>query len=411
MKKWLLGLTLLAVIGAGTLYRSAMREVALVVDTAPAAANTATVQQGAYIARTANCIGCHTTRGGAAFAGGLGIATPFGTIYSSNLTPDQKTGIGSWTAAEFWRAMHHGQSKDGRLLYPAFPYTSYTNMSRADSDALFAYLRSQTPVTHVNRAHELRFPYGLQVSLGVWRTLYFTPGSSVAEPGRDAQWQRGAYLVRGAGHCGACHTPRDSLAGSDNSRELQGAMMLAQSWYAPTLAGLHDVDIVQLLKAGHDGQRFVSGPMAEIVHGSTQYLDDADAQAISVFLKSLPPAPAASNAPALSVTSQAMAEAGGKIYEQHCVSCHGADGKGIKGAYPPLAGSRAVLAANPANLAQMTLNGGFAVSTASNARPFGMPPFAPLLNDAEVAAVLTYIRTAWGNQAGAVSELQVRRTP
>ena len=411
MKKWLLGLTLLAVIGAGTLYWSAMHEVALVGDAAPAAVSAATVQQGAYIARTANCIGCHTTRGGAAFAGGLGIATPFGTIYSSNLTPDRTTGIGSWTGAEFWRAMHHGQSKDGRLLYPAFPYTNYTNMTRADSDALFAYLRSQPAVSQENRAHELRFPYGLQASLGVWRTLFFTPGSLVDEPGRDAQWQRGAYLVRGAGHCGACHTPRNSLTGSDASRELQGAMMLGQAWYAPSLAGLHNVDIAQLLQAGHDGQRFISGPMAEVVHDSTQYLDDADAQAIATFLQFLPPAPAAASASALTGTGQAIAEAGSKIYEQHCVSCHGADGKGIKNAYPPLAGSRAVLAESPANLVQLTLNGGFAATTASNPRPFGMPPFAPLLDDAQVAAVLTYIRTAWGNQAAMVSELQVRRTP
>ena len=243
------------------------------------------------------------------------------------------------------------------------------------------------------------------------RTLYFTPGSMNAEPGRDAQWQRGAYLVRGAGHCGACHTPRNSLAGSDDSRELQGAMMIGQNWYAPTLAGLHDVDIARLLQAGHDGQRVVGGPMAEVVHDSSQYLEAADAQAIAAFLNSLPPAPAANSVVPLSRTGKAMAEAGGKIYEQHCVSCHGADGKGVKNAYPPLAGNRAVLTESPVNLAQITLNGGFAASTKSNPRPFGMPPFAPLLNDAEVAAVLTYIRNAWGNQAGVVSELQVRRTP
>lgn len=413
MKKWLIAFIVLLTMACTVIYWSAMREQALVGDQSspPATASAATLQQGAYLARAGNCMGCHTTRGGAAFAGGLAMSTPFGTIHSSNITPDLQTGIGSWSSAQFWRAMHHGQSKDGRLLYPAFPYPNYTNITRADSDALFAYLRSQPAVAQTNLPHALHFPYGLQASLGAWRFLFFTPGSQLADSARDAQWQRGAYLVRGAGHCGACHTPRNNMAATDDGRELQGATMLGQAWYAPSLAGLHGVDIVQLLKTGTDGQRAVGGPMAEVVHDSTQYLDDADVQAIAAFLKSLPPAPAANAAPALNTASQATVAAGSKIYEQHCVSCHAADGKGVRNAYPPLAGNRAVLHANPANLVQVTLYGGFAATTAANPRPYGMPPFAPVLNDAEIAAVLSYIRNAWGNQAGVVSELQIRRSP
>ena len=417
MKKWIAGTTLLLTLAFGALYWSTISEddivndnAAIPIPTQSAATRAATLEKGAYLARAGNCIGCHTTRGGAAYAGGLGISTPFGTIYSSNLTPDAQTGIGNWSPAHFWRAMHHGRSRDGRLLYPAFPYPNYTQLTREDSDALFAFLRSQPAVSQLNQAHDLRFPYGLQVSLAAWRILYFTPGGQAAAS-RDAQWQRGAYLVRGIGHCGACHTPRSGLAGTDDGRELQGAMMLGQPWHAPSLAGLQHVDVAQLLKAGGDGQRWVGGPMAQVVHDSTQYLDEADLQAIALFLKSLPPAPPPAPVAALSTTGKAMSELGAKIYEQHCASCHGADGKGVENAYPPLAGNRAVLQATPANLVQVTLNGGFAATTTANPRPFGMPPYAPVLNNAEIAAVLTYIRNAWGNQADAVSELQIRRSP
>ena len=191
----------------------------------------ALVAQGEYLTRVGNCMACHTVQGGAPFAGGRGIETPFGVVYSSNLTPDKATGLGAWTSAEFWRAMHNGRGKDGRLLYPAFPYTSYTHVTREDSDAIFAYLQSLPPVAQANKAHALRFPYSTQAALGVWRALFFTPADA-AQPAaavpqalataQAPDYQRGAYLVNGLGHCAACHTPRNSLGAEQQGQALAG---------------------------------------------------------------------------------------------------------------------------------------------------------------------------------------------
>ena len=172
------------------------------------------VARGAYLALAGNCMACHTTRGGEQYAGGLGVATPFGTVYSSNLTPDKNTGIGTWSSAHFWRAMHNGRSKSGRLLYPAFPYTSYTQVTRSDSDAIYAYLRSLPAVSQTNQPHAIRTPFQSQAALAVWRALYFSPGVFEPDSNRDAEWNRGAYLVQGLGHCSACHSPRDALGKS-----------------------------------------------------------------------------------------------------------------------------------------------------------------------------------------------------
>jgi len=367
-------------------------------------------------------MGCHTARGGAAFAGGVGIATSFGTIYSTNLTPDVRTGLGTWNAAHFWRAMHHGRGRDGRLLYPAFPYPNYTRVTRADSDAIYAYLRSLPHAVKTNRPHELRFPYGLQPALAIWRAAYFKPGIFAADPARSVEWNRGAYLVHGLGHCSACHTPRNALGATQSEREFKGGFVAQSGWYAPALTSEREAGVAQwdnasvarLLQTGVAPQRWVSGPMAEVVWSSTQHLSTTDAQAMATYLKSLPtsaPAPAAAPAAAAAANlpSTELLAAGAKLYEQHCTSCHGADGKGVPGAYPPLAGSRAVTMATPANLIQLTLYGGYAPSTAGNPRPFGMPPFATALNDREIATVLTFVRNAWGNAAAPVSELQIHR--
>jgi mono/diheme cytochrome c family protein len=359
---------------------------------------------------------CHTSRGGTPYAGGRAIETPFGTVFGSNLTPDNATGIGQWSAADFWRALHHGRSKDGRLLYPAFPYTSFTQVSRTDSDALYAYLRSLPATRQANRAHQLRFPYQSQAALAVWRALYFTPGSFVPEPGRSAEWNRGAYLVKGLGHCAACHTARNALGASDDSLDLAGGLIPMQNWYAPSLTAASEAgvaqwplpQIVQLLKTGSTPQGSVSGPMAEVVLHSTQYLSDTDLAAMAGFLQALPQSPPPPGAPP-PVLAPRQAALGAKVYDQHCVACHGDKGQGVPGAYPPLAGNRAVTMASSANLVQMVLNGGFAPATAGNPRPYGMPPYRLLLSDTEVAAVLTHLRTQWGHQASPVSELEVGR--
>ncbi len=372
--------------------------------------------RGAYLARAGNCMGCHTARGGPAYAGGRGISTPFGTVYSSNLTPDEKTGIGSWSPAHFWRALHNGRSKDGRLLYPAFPYPNYTQVTREDSNALFAYLGSLPAVEQARTPNALRFPYDTQAALAVWRALYFKPGVYEADQQRSAEWNRGAYLVRGLGHCAACHSARNALGASSEALDLAGGLIPMQNWYAPSLsspheAGVGDWDrqhIVALLKTGVSPRASATGPMAEVVLRSTQYLSDADLGAMAQFLKELTPAAAPAVQAAPSAQASVLAR-GAELYEQHCAQCHGEQGRGVPKAYPALAGNRAVTMPHTANLVQIVLNGAYAPATEGNPRPFGMPPFVLELTDSDIAAVLTHIRQSWGNQAGVVTPLEVNR--
>jgi mono/diheme cytochrome c family protein len=380
--------------------------------------------RGAYLARAGNCMGCHTARGGAPYAGGRAIATPFGIVYTSNITPDAASGIGSWSALHFWRALHNGRSKSGRLLYPAFPYTSYTQVTREDSDALFAYLASQSAVAQPNQAHTLRFPYQSQAALAVWRALYFKPGVYQPDASRSTEWNRGAYLVQGLGHCSACHSARNVMGATEEGPGLVGGLIPMQNWYAPSLASAHQAGvgdwdqehIVSLLKTGVSPRASVNGPMAEVVLRSTQYLTYEDLRAMAQFLKELPKVKDEPDAPAyaeLSSTAAIAAGRGAKLYEQHCAQCHGdkgqGQGQGVLKAYPALAGNRAVTMQSTVNLVQIVLNGGFAPATEGNPRPFGMPPFVLVLDDTEVAALLTYIRSAWGNQASAVLPLDVNR--
>jgi mono/diheme cytochrome c family protein len=373
------------------------------------------VARGAYLARAGNCMLCHTERGSAPFAGGRPVETPFGTVYSSNLTPDAETGIGRWSAAHFRRALHEGRSRDGHLLYPVFPYTHTTRVSGADAGALFDYLRSLPPVNKPNLQHRLRWPYSTQAALAVWRALYFRPESFVEDPTRGREWNRGAYLVQGLGHCGACHTSRNALGGISNAMDLSGGLIPMQNWYAPSLtsaaeAGVADwsvEEIQQLLASGRSPRATVLGPMAEVVLHSTQFLEPGDIRAMAVYLKTLPPTAADSNPLEVPRAPGAVLERGGKLYEQHCAACHGDKGEGVVGAYPALSGNRAVTMPVTANLVQIVLHGGFPPATRGNPRPFGMPPFATTLSDADVAAVLSYVRSSWSNRAAPVSELTV----
>ena len=405
--------------------------------TALAIASPEQIKRGAYLARVGNCAGCHTSRGGAAYAGGEAVDTPFGAVYASNLTPDIANGLGSWSSQDFWRAMHNGKSKNGRLLYPAFPYTNTTLVSRVDSDALFAFVKSLPAAPQVNTPHTVRFPYNSQLALAVWRALYFKPGVFQADAAQSAEFNRGAYLVGGLGHCSACHAARNAL-GATAGLNLAGGLIPLQNWYAPSLvsnteAGLGNwsIDEIKLLfSTGISGNASVIGPMAQVVLGSTQHWNDADLNAMAVYLKALgnPMQPEAAQVqaaqPALSLMSvsptqrpgavpAALASEGAKLYEQHCAQCHGADGMGVRigkqQAYPALKGNRAVVMAQTTNLVQIVLNGGYAPATLGNPRPFGMPPYVLTLNDTEIAGVLSHIRTAWGNQASGVSSLDVNR--
>jgi cytochrome c553 len=375
------------------------------------------VVRGAYLAQAGHCAGCHTTLGANAYAGGRAIETPFGKVYASNLTPDKTHGLGDWSRDDFWQALHHGRSKDGRLLYPAFPYTNYTRVSREDSDALFAFFQSLPPKALSTPAHELRWPFSSQWALRVWRALYFKPGTYQAAVDKSAEWNRGAYLVQGLGHCNACHAPRNALGASTGGGALAGGLIPMQNWYAPALTSVHEAgvanwaidDIVALLKTGQSTQASVSGPMAEVVRGSTQHLNLADLQAMAIYLKALQAAPAQAKQAAPNVPTNASNPRGAKIYEQHCAQCHGEQGQGVAGAYPALAGNRAVSLPTAVNLVQVVLQGGFAPATGGNPRPYGMPPYLLTLSDSDVATVLSHIRGSWGNNASAVTELEVNQ--
>lgn len=380
----------------------------------PLAATPGQIERGRQLALAGNCAGCHTARGGAAYAGGRGIETPFGTIYASNLTPEPLTGIGLWNAGHFWRALHHGRSRDGRLLYPAFPYTSFTQITREDSDALFAWLRTLPPMAQANRAHTLRFPYDTQAALAVWRALFFRPGHFEPQAQQSAEWNRGAYLVGALGHCIACHGGRNALGATDTARGFVGGMLPGENWYAPALdapaeagvAGWPTGEVVALLKNGVTPHASVVGPMAEVVYRSTQHLSDADLQAMAVYLQALPQQDTPPPPPPPARRNDTLMLRGEKIYAQQCAWCHGDQGEGVAGAFPPLAGNRAVNLANPANLVQVVRRGGYPPATAGNPRPYGMPPFGHVLGDEDIAAVLSYVRASWGNAAAQVTPRQ-----
>ena len=392
------------------------REVPQHVANAPAPnAATQYLLRGEYLARAGDCIACHTTPNGLEFAGGRAMPTPFGNLYVPNITPDDETGIGKWTSDDFYRMMHTGVSRDGALLYPAMPFASYTKVTREDCDAIYAYLMSVPPVRQQNRPHELRFPFNRRDLLLGWRALYFNEGEYVPDPAQSAQWNRGAYLVQGLGHCSMCHTAINRLGGSSESKEFEGGMIPNQNWYAPSLtsnqeAGLgnwSEKDIADLLQVGVSMRSTVYGPMAEVVYNSLQYLSDQDAAAMAVYLKSLPKRDA--EAPPTTqerLVAPEVLEAGRRVYSAQCAMCHGDEGRGHPPKYPPLAGNQSITMSSPVNSIRMVLNGGYPPGTKKNPRPHGMPPFAHILNDAEVAAVVTYIRVAWNNSGTPVTPRQ-----
>jgi mono/diheme cytochrome c family protein len=383
----------------------------------------AQIERGQYLARVGNCIACHSAKGAPPLAGGRRIDTPFGGVYSSNLTPDPSTGLGQWNTDDFWQALHHGRSRSGRLLVPAFPYNHTSVIRREDSDALLAWLQSLPPVPQATPAHTLTWPVGTQPALAVWRSLFFKPTPFVADTRQSPEWNRGAYLVQGLGHCAACHSPRNALGASGPVDDLSGGLMPIVNWYAPDLTrdsetGLASTslpEIVRLLGTGSSAQAQTSGPMAEVVQHGLQYMSPADLQAVAVYLKSRAQAGQATEAPTRrTAVSPRVAEMGLKTYDRHCAQCHGDNGQGVRTAtgqtaYPALAGNRAVQLKDPTNLVQMLLYGGYSPATAGHPQPFGMPPFVLELDDRDIAAVLTHLRTQWGNTGAEVTPLQVNR--
>ncbi len=368
------------------------------------------VDHGRYLAVAGDCAACHSSPKGA-FAGGRAIETPFGNINAANLTPDRDTGLGRWSAEDFWHALHDGHSVTDGRLYPAFPYNYYTKVTRSDSDALFAFLRSVEPVSNPVDRNTLPWPFSMRVSMLGWNTLEFKPGVFQPDPAQSAQFNRGAYLVEGLGHCGACHTPMDLVGGPKDGEHLQGNSI--QNWLAPSLtndaeAGLGSWsvnDIVQYLKTGRNLHAAASGPMGEVVEVSTSKMTEPDLQAIATYLKQRgdagpqPAAPLPAGDPRLA--------AGEAVYVDNCSACHRRDGKGVADLFPALAGAPSVRQTDPATTIRVIIAGAQVVSTGAAPTAPAMPSFGWHLSDTQIADVVTYLRNTWGNAAPAVSASQV----
>jgi mono/diheme cytochrome c family protein len=283
---------------------------------------------------------------------------------------------------------------------------------RPDADAIFAYLQSLAPVASAPRASTVRFPYDTQFAQLVWRALYFRPGEHREDAQRSSEWNRGAYLVEGLGHCNACHTARTWLGGTDTSADYSGGAVPLTGWDALPL-GFGDsasdeqaAELVRLLQGGTARRDVTTGPMAEVVFHSLQHLDERDVSAIVAYLRTLPNRGSKLRRLGPRVgpeQRELLIELGAEVYRTHCSECHGEDGEGEPYIYPALAGNRLVTAVSANNALQTLLYGGFAPSTVSTPRPHGMPPYAHRLSPAEIAAVLTYVRSSWGNGASAVA--------
>jgi mono/diheme cytochrome c family protein len=381
---------------------------ALLTRPIPNGPNAALIRRGRYMAIAGDCMSCHTRAGGHPFAGGLGLETPFGTIYSPNITSDRADGIGALTPTQFYRVLHEGRATYGRL-YPAMPYPHFTMIDRADSDAILAFLKT-VPAEHYRQpANRLPFPLDVRLSMIGWNTLNFSPHGFTGDPNRSAEWNRGAYLVRGPGHCGACHTPKTALQAEQDGKELQGAVI--ENWFAPDLTGnsrtglgrWSAADIEEYLHTGRNAHAAAVGLMAEVVTYSTSLLSDGDRKAIATFLKSLPAdADTASPAP-----DAAAMRAGGAIFFDACTACHLVKGKGQPRMFPPLEGSAVAQQRDPTGVIRLILAGGRTAPTLTRPTFQTMPSFAWKLDDQEVADVATYVRNSWGNRAPPVSAKQV----
>lgn len=363
------------------------------------------IEAGRYQATLGDCAGCHTAPGGKPFAGGVALETPFGTLVAPNITPDRDTGIGAWSEEDFRRALKQGVGHGGERLYPAMPYTAYTKMSDSDVAALWAYLRTVQPVGNKVQSNQLPFPFRIRLLMAGWNWINFTPGDFKPDAKKSAEWNRGAYIVEGAGHCSVCHAPKSAL-GADKGG-LTGTVL--QGWFAPNITGnLHDGvgswsadGIVTYLKTGAGRGTIGSGPMREVIENSTSKMTDADLKAIAVYLKDLPGGDGKGPAP-VAKDNLAM-QTGAKIYAVNCSACHNGDGSGQGQLFPRLAGNSVVQQGDPTTLIHVVLAGSQGAVTAAAPTTPAMPSLAFRLTDQQVADVLTYVRNSWGNAAPAVT--------
>ena len=382
--------------------------------------------RGEYIAVLGDCAFCHTKAGGPSYAGGLALSSPLGTIYSSNITPDRDTGIGAYTLADFVRVMRLGVKPDGTRLYPAMPYTAYARVTDEDLQDLFAYLQSSiAPVPLASHATDIAWPLSIRWPLALWDAAFHDDSRFVTDGSQDPQWNRGAYLVQGLAHCGTCHTPRGlffeekDLRGRSNLY-LSGARLDASSPInlrgngGDGLGRWSVADIATLLKSGRTEHSAATGPMADAVRHSTQYMTDQDVMSIAIYVKSLTPAPeggrasfVASESTIGSIMAGSERSPGGRIYLDSCAACHRLSGSGENSTFPTLAGNPSVLSADPSSLIGVILEGARAPSTAAAPSGLTMPGFGWRYSDADIAALATFTRSSWGNDAPPVTAAKV----
>jgi mono/diheme cytochrome c family protein len=371
--------------------------------------NAEQLNRGLYLVAAGDCMSCHLREGGEPFAGGLGLNTPFGTIYTSNITPDRATGIGSWTGDQFYRAMRDGKGEHGENLYPAFPYPWFRRASRADDDAIFAYLMTVPAVSYTPPKNDLPFPFNIRGAVSAWNALFLDTHDVQTDPGQSAEWNRGAYLVNGLGHCSACHTPKNSFGADKSKQEFHGGKL--DNWVAPDLTGNMRIgvgawsvdDIAEFLATGRNTRAAAGGSMADVITYSTSLLNDADRHAIAVYMKSQPASPTV----AVAAPDTGAMHRGAEIYSDACASCHLENGVGQKRVFPPLGEDSMLQQPDPTSVEHLILAGTRIGISDSRPSPLSMPSFAWKLTDQEIADVSTFIRNSWGNQAAAVSAANV----
>lgn len=411
------------IIGSAFVFMSALLVVLVirddtVVSSKPLSTLSASVDEGRYLAAAGNCLTCHTAEGGEPYAGGVPFHTPFGVLFSTNITSDRKSGIGGWSFTDFYVSMKHGIRPDGTHLYPAFPYTNFARLSDSDIASLYLFLQTIAPSQASVPDNALTFPFNQRALLGPWKRLFHDTKIFEEDPSKSPQWNRGAYLVEGLGHCGACHTPRNPLGAEKKSLAFTGGSYMDRvlfgnyrQWsgvnltsHSAGLASWSEADIVDYLGTGISANAVVHGPMVDVVTNSTSQLSPADLQAMAVYLKALP---ANAQAPGPEPGDTVLA-AGEVAYTVHCGSCHLPSGVGEAGLGVPLTMSPIVRAPDPSSLVNVILYGPHLPARLIVNRS-QMKMMGKRLSDSDIANIASYVRTTFGDGAGAVSADLVKR--
>ena len=378
----------------------------ILLEPIPDGPNAAQLRQGQYLARLGDCLSCHLRADGEPFAGGLGLNTPFGVIYSSNISSDPEHGIGHWTPDQFYRAMHDGIGAQGQHLYPAFPYPWFRNLSREDDDALLAYLKTTTPVAYQPPGNQLFFPMNVRASVALWNVISLPPQTGAQTPqGATPEWSRGEAIVLGPGHCSQCHTPRNPFGADTRGKAFQGGLL--DNFVSPDLTGNERTglgrwsvdDITEYLRTGRNARAAAGGPMGDVVTYSTSMMTDEDRHAIAIYLKSLP----ASADVDSTAADTASIKRGAAVFSDACTACHLQNAVGQPTLFPPLGNNAVAQQTDPTGVLHIILAGVRVGPSPTRPSPLTMPSFAWKLTDQQIADVSTYIRNSWGNRASPVA--------